>query len=192
MNAVEIYCETKDFMEVVRRTGKPAFRVHIELLKAGVLQVKDKVKYGSKAQRLGGQAEELFQRLVPEAVDVNSFYRRNNPRYDFVYKGLKIDIKYAGLRAVKKDGWGNPTDWGFWGARLNDAADINIIFCEQKQGAELNGCYILVVPVAFVKCENFAVYQGSKRFKNFNVAQDELIEVLDAYAQASEGDGDKK
>ena len=91
MDIVDIYLECNDFKEAVRRSGLPAYVAHIKLLGSGVLKIRDRIEYGSRAGMLGAKAEELFQKYVPTAIDANKLYRMNNPGFDFEYKGLTID-----------------------------------------------------------------------------------------------------
>lgn len=169
---VDIYLETNDFMEVVRQTGLPAFKVHMVLLQHGVLAINDKIRYGSRAQKLGGQAEELFQRLVPKAVDSNKFYKVNTPVYDFVLGQLKINVKYSSYR---KD--------GRWGFDFRKKPEMGVLFLEREKGVELNDPYILVIPESFIQIkEMLSISKSSLFFNNFVVKQDNLAQVLDDYA----------
>lgn len=68
---VEIYRETQDFERCVRESGLSTFMVQLILAKAGLISIKDKIKYGTNYQKLGGMAEQEFQRLVPGALDFN-------------------------------------------------------------------------------------------------------------------------
>lgn len=71
MDIVDIYKDCGDFYKAVELSGLSLKVAHIKLMKAGILKIQDKIKYGSKATALGGKAEELFQKLVPEAIDAN-------------------------------------------------------------------------------------------------------------------------
>ena len=92
---VDIYRETGDFHHSVKESGLSPLMAHIKLMKAGVLKIQDKIKYGSESARLGGKAEEYFQKLVPGAVDANKYWQVNNPKYDFMYKNITIDVKFS-------------------------------------------------------------------------------------------------
>ena len=39
---------------------------------------------------MGGKAEALFQKLVPEAIDANKYWKKNNPVFDFNYKEMTV------------------------------------------------------------------------------------------------------
>lgn len=169
---VDIYLETNDFMEVVRQTGLPAFKVHMVLLHHGLLTIKDKVRYGSRAQKLGGEAEVLFQRLVPNAVDANKFYKFNTPVYDFVLGQLKINVKYSSCR---KD--------GRWGFDFRKKPEMGVLFLERKKGTALDNPYILVVPEGFIQVKGtLSISKSSIFFNNFVTDQDDLREILEEYA----------
>ncbi|WP_386696745.1 riboflavin synthase subunit alpha [Lonepinella sp. MS14436] len=53
--------------------------------------------YKNRANSLsvGDIGEELFRKLVPEAVDMNVFVGENNPRFDFIVNEKTIDVKTA-------------------------------------------------------------------------------------------------
>ena len=101
---IEIYMECGDFYESVRKSGLPILTAHKILLRSGILKIQDKIKYGSEAGKKGGEAEEYFQKLVPEAIDANKYWKKNNPIFDFNFKGLNIDVKYSSItvRSEKK------------------------------------------------------------------------------------------
>lgn len=92
---VEIYRECGNFYEAVQKSGLPILVAHKILLTSGLLKIQDKIKYGGRSTRLGGEAEEYFQKLVPEAIDANKYWQKNNPVFDFCLNGLYIDVKYS-------------------------------------------------------------------------------------------------
>ncbi len=55
---VDIYMECGDFHAAVKQSGLPIHVAHLKLLKSGCLKIQDKIRYGSKGAKLGGQAEE--------------------------------------------------------------------------------------------------------------------------------------
>lgn len=89
---VELYLATGDFHEAVKQSGLPIHIAHLKLIKSGCLTIQDKIQYGSRSARLGGLAEDLFQKYVPEATDANKYFQKNNPIYDFWFDGLTIDV----------------------------------------------------------------------------------------------------
>ena len=96
---VDIYLETGDFHKAVKMSGLPIHVAHLKLLKSGCLKIQDKINFGSGAAKMGGMAEELFQKYVREAPEANKYFKKNNPVYDFWFDGLMKD--YVQLR---KDG----------------------------------------------------------------------------------------
>ena len=88
VDIVEIYLETGDFHEAVKQSGLPTHIAHLKLIKSGCLKIQDKIQYGSRTAKLGGMAEELFQKYVPDATDANKYFKKNNPVYDFWLDGL--------------------------------------------------------------------------------------------------------
>ena len=51
-DVVDIYLETGDFHESVKRSGLPIHIAHLKLLKSGVLKIQDKIQYGSRGAKL--------------------------------------------------------------------------------------------------------------------------------------------
>ena len=74
---VDIYLETGDFHKAVKMSGLPIHVAHLKLLKSGCLKIQDKINFGSGAAKMGGRAEEEFQRLVPDAIDANKMLAAN-------------------------------------------------------------------------------------------------------------------
>ncbi len=179
----DIYQKTHDFMECVRQTGLPAFRVHIILAHAGMLSIHDKVNYGTGRQRMGGKAEEYFQKLMPEAVDQNRYYRFNNPDFDFVYRGITIDIKYGGISKAAKPG--KPT----WHIRLSGKQEITIAFLERAPGTKLDNPYCLFIPHAFVRVKsNAAITKTHPLWTGCRIECGDLKKVMDEYADICESE----
>ena len=111
---IEIYKETKDFKKAVMLSGLPPLQAHIKLLSSGVLELKDKIRYSSRTGQLGAQAEELFEKMMPEAVNANRVIKKNNENFDFLYGKLKIDVKYSSIsrdRRTKRSLSGKLCKW---------------------------------------------------------------------------------
>lgn len=180
---IDLYVETNDFHEVKRQSGLPPYLVHIILTQAGVLKIQDKIKYGNKPQKLGGEAEALFQKLVPEAIDANRQFQKNNPVYDFVYRNLTIDIKYSSAHTRKA----YQTDTISWQLRAQGNQDIIVAFLEREKGAELNEPYILLIPMNFVDVKkDLHISKSGVWFNEFQVKADDLEMILDSYADLLE------
>ena len=129
---VEIYKECGNFHQAVKESGLPTLVAHIKLLSSGVLKIQDKIKYGSESARLGGKAEEYFQKLVPEAVDANKYWRVNNPKYDFMYKNITIDVKFSSCYKSRRS---KESKARHWTARCNGRADLYVIFLENEKNS---------------------------------------------------------
>lgn len=173
---VEIYEKTHSFQQVMNHTAMPAYKVHIILARAGVLRIQDKIRYGTKAQRLGGQAEKLFAKLVPGAVDVNEFYRRNNPVYDFMYGKMTIDVKYSSLGIHKNR--------EVWWVNVKGGQDLTVAFLESQRKSGLKAPYILLIPSGFVTVKrNATIGRNTPLFKDFTVPASQLKDAIHDYSQ---------
>ena len=186
---VEIYKECGNFHQTVKESGLPALVAHVKLLSSGVLKIQDKIKYGSESARLGGKAEELFQKLVPEAVDANKYWQRNNPKYDFMYKNMTIDIKFSSCYKSRKNKESNARHWT---ARCNGTENLYVIFLENEKNTDeekkLENPYILLIPNGFLHIKkNKHFTKSSVFFTDFQVKKENLKEMLDEYAGALEG-----
>ena len=183
---VEIYKECGNFHQAVKESGLPALVAHVKLLSSGVLKIQDKIKYGSESAKLGGKAEELFQKLVPEAVDANKYWQQNNPKYDFMYKNMTIDVKFSSYLKSRKNENSNAR---YWAARCNGSANLYVIFLENEKNIDedkkLENPYILLIPNGFLNTRQKKHFtKGSVFFTDFQVKKDELNTMLDEYAGA--------
>ena len=153
VDIVEIYLETGDFHEAVKQSGLPTHIAHLKLIKSGCLKIQDKIQYGSRTAKLGGMAEELFQKYVPDATDANKYFKKNNPVYDFWLDGLTIDVKYSSLYKRKN---GNSHHW------------------------QLN---ILLIPMQFIEEQKeLHISQSGRWINDFQVESEELQPLLKDYA----------
>lgn len=180
---VDLYLKNNDFYEVKQKSGLPPYLVHIILTQAGVLKIQDKIQYGNKSQKLGGEAEALFQELVPEAIDANRQFQKNNPVYDFVYRDLTIDVKYSSAHTRKC----YKTDTINWQVNAKGSQDIIVAFLEREKGTELNDPYILLIPMNFVDVKkDLHISKSGVWFNEFQVKADDLEMILDSYADLLE------
>lgn len=179
-NVVETYMQCGDFHTAVKRSGLPIKVAYLELMKSGCMKIQDKIKFGSKGARLGGQAEELFQKLVPEAIDANRYFKKNNPVYDFILQDLTIDVKYSSLRKDPR----STTGRGYWGIRATGNQDFIVAFLERNEGTQLEDPYILCLPMAFVSVKStLNVTFSSPFFKEFMLEPEELSPYLKEFAE---------
>lgn len=176
---IKIYEATGDFMATVRKTGMKTFIVHKILLFNKKMTLEDKVKLTQGAQKHGAEAELLFQKMVPDAVPVNEI-KVNNPYYDFVYKGITIDVKYCG---VTKESTEADNHWKF-GTSRKQKADFYFVFAEFEKGQVFDDCFMLLIPSTFITQKSTVNFrERSEIFKNFLIYEEELIETLDMYAE---------
>lgn len=175
---VDIYLETGDFHEAVKQSGLSTHIAHLKLIKSGCLKIQDKIQYGSRTAKLGGMAEELFQKYVPEATDANKYFKKNNPVYDFWFDGLTIDVKYSSLHKKKN---GNSQHWQF---RTNGSQDFIVAFLERESGLELDRPNILLIPMQFIEAKiELHISQSGPWFQDFKVEPEELQPLLKDYVQ---------
>ncbi|MBO4108824.1 hypothetical protein J5583_01305 [Streptococcus suis] len=177
IDIVEIYLECGDFYEAVQRSGLPTHLAHLQLIKSGCLKIQDKIDYGSRTAKLGGMAEALFQKYVPEATDANKYFKKNNPVYDFWFQGLTIDVKYSSLHQKKN---GNSYHWQ---VRTKGTQDIIVAFLERESGKELENPIILLLPMQFIdKKIELHISPSGRWFNAFQVQPEELQPLLREYA----------
>ncbi|EGY52026.1 hypothetical protein [Neisseria shayeganii] len=60
---------------------------------AGCLRITEAAIINSTSGEIGRMGERIFQKHLPEAVNTNLSIRHNNPCFDFILNGAKIDIK---------------------------------------------------------------------------------------------------
>ncbi|UTC62569.1 hypothetical protein E4O05_01245 [Treponema sp. OMZ 787] len=171
---VEIYKETKDFKKAVILSGLPTLQAHIKLLSSGVLELKDKIRYSSKSGQLGAKAEEMFQKLMPEAVNANRVIKKNNENFDFLYGNLTINVKYSSIGNSK-----NRTP-SYKISRMK-GCDLVVAFLERKRGAELNNPIIAIFPEAFIDVNQFTLGVDSEKLKSFIVEEKDLAGTIKQY-----------
>lgn len=137
------------------------------------------INYTTRAQSLGGCAEELFQELVPEAINANESIRINNPDFDFIYKNLTIDVKYSSARKRKE------THSEHWSVRSSGSMDLIVAFLEKEIGSELDNPYIIIIPKKLFPKEKLEIHKNGKYRKMF-VDKSDLIATLDSYQTLKE------
>ena len=148
-----------------------------------MLKIRDRIEYGNRAGMLGAKAEELFQKYVPTAIDANSLYRRNNPGFDFEYKGLTIDVKYSSLRNNSK------APHRQWGIRCKGDRDFIVAFLEREPNSELDDPIILIIPygmLSFLAENTLHFFENNEIFLTYQVLPEQLREILEEYANLKE------
>ncbi|MCO5477950.1 hypothetical protein NG891_14470 [Enterococcus gallinarum] len=167
-----------DFPLTQNETQLPAFRLQILLAKAGVLKIQDKINYGSKAQKLGGLAEQRFQELVPKAVDANRVFKKNNPCFDFVVDQFTIDVKYSSLHV-------NNNRSAYWKIRVTGDQDCIVAFLESENEKGMTDPYILFLPMAFIDETQTHIHisKGCVWAHEFRIEATELASIVAEYAE---------
>lgn len=92
-SVIEAYQHLGSIKGVCAETGAPPYNVYLWLRMAKLLKPADKQNYGTPASRLGGKAEDEFQRLVPFAMSTNKHLQMNCPSFDFDIYGITVDVK---------------------------------------------------------------------------------------------------
>lgn len=176
---VDIYMECGNFHQAVKRSGLPIHIAHLKLLKSGCLKIQDKITFGSKGAKLGGKAEELFQKLVPDAIDANKYFQKNNPVYDFCVKSLTIDVKYSSVRTDKRN------NTHYWDVHSSGDQDFLCLFLESEKGKELSDPIILLIPMSFVDSQvtKLHISRNGAFMKEFRVEPEELQPLLNDYSE---------
>ena len=176
---IDVYKKTQNFNKTVNLTEMPIPVVFYVLKSQNLLTSLDKINYGSESATLGGEAEKMFQKLVPEAIDANRYIRVNNPEYDFLYKDLTIDVKYSG-KLIRKN-------TQYWNVRTDGKQDIIVIFLERERESKIKNPCILFIPTMFITTKShITVSENGKYFKNFLVESEDLEKLLDEYAELRE------
>jgi len=144
------------------------------------MKIRDKIEFGTRAQRLGGMAEAKFQEMVPDAIDANRMWKQNNPAFDFCVRGITVDVKYSSMRESR----------GKWCFDVsNRCPDLYCVFCEKKEGAGMDEFYLLLIPAGLVQAtSNLTISRSGVWFEQFQVDEKQLNDVLDAYAEIARGE----
>ena len=96
--------ETASLKAAAASAGLDLYQGYIVAQQHKVLRLHDAVVHNSNGASIGTIGEELFSRLLPEAVDVNLDISMHNPNYDFLLGKLRIDIKTsAGINPRGRD-----------------------------------------------------------------------------------------
>lgn len=172
--AEQIFMSNNDFQKTVMESKIPAYILFMHFLKRGLINKNSHIEFASENMKKGIAAEKLFQKIVPEAVDINSNFKMNNPDYDFTYNGLTIDVKYSSLLERRGCEY-----WNF----KNSKADVIIAFLEREKESELNDPYILFIPMGIVVgVKKFHITKSGNYFNNFQIQKDKCSEMLKSYA----------
>ena len=156
--------------------------LYYHLSKAGHPVTGDKEQYGSSSDKFAHKAEELFQKLVPSATDMNE--GKFQAKVDFKIGDTYVDVKASS----KKDGYkNNPRKkaayrWAFSCTVQENLADYMVCFCYEGSSCEETGDveYILLIPKEFYKNkQSFSVSCRKSKWYDFQVTQKELTEFFE-------------
>lgn len=137
------------------------------------------INYTTRAQSLGGGAEALFQKMVPEAINANESFRINNPDFDFIYKKITIDVKYSSAHKRKE------THSIHWSVRSSGNMDLIVGFLEKEIGSELDEPYIIIIPKKLCPKEKIEIHKNGK-YREMFVDESNLIATLNSYQMLKE------
>ena len=65
---VDIYLETGDFHEAVKRSGLPTHIAHLKLIQSGCLKIQDKIQYGLLLLKTQERLSTKFVKFVQDGV----------------------------------------------------------------------------------------------------------------------------
>ena len=135
------------------------------------------VGYVTRPTMLGGQAERRFQYLIPDAINANEKIKINNPDYDFLYNGLKIDVKYssASRRLDQKS--------TIWSIRTYGQSDLIVAFLERERGSELEDPLVIVIPTSLAHPRKKIEVHPNGKWWKLVIEEDDLSDMLEEYAR---------
>ncbi|MCL2656868.1 MAG: hypothetical protein FWD62_05490 [Betaproteobacteria bacterium] len=90
---LESYGRIGNIKGVCAETGCSPYSVYIVLQKEKLLKERDRRNYGTATGLRGRDAEDEFQRLVPQAVNANKTIDQNMPSFDFMIGEITVDVK---------------------------------------------------------------------------------------------------
>lgn len=93
--SVEAYQRHKNLKLAANELGIAWQTLYVHLRKAGVAVTGDKTRYGSDTDRLAAKAEDMFEALVPGAVNHNR--EQWQPKVDFTVGAVAVDVKASRL-----------------------------------------------------------------------------------------------
>lgn len=175
-----------DVAQACAETNVKPWRALPWLQKSNLLQSSDRLVYGTAHQQYGRQAEIEFSRLVLDAIDCNENIRENNPAYDFVLEGLKIDVK-CGMPRGRRGEWSfNPERSSYKKRDRNRLhADVFVLFAMTGK-TFTDGYRLFLFPSAMVLDLTVVSITPDlpSRWWDFEIEPDELAEALHEMARA--------
>lgn len=144
---LDAYAASGDMRAAAALAGMNMLTAFRLLKMSGAMLVSDRLKFGSDGQKMGALAEVEFQRLVPNARQMNT-NQNQHPGFDFLVGSNRIDVKASSvgsrgdwifpLRRRPADGYG--ADYyvlvaALIGQKLGGGYDLYIIPAEMVAGS---------------------------------------------------------
>lgn len=176
-----------DVAQACTETNVKPWRALPWLREANLLKGTDRLVYGTAQQKYGREAEIEFGRLVLDAIDCNENIRENNPAYDFVLNGLKVDVKCGMPR-------GRRGQWEFTPERSSEKKrggkkihpDAFVLFAMTGK-TFADGYLLFLFPASLVLGQTMVSITPDKpsRWWDFEIEPDELADALHEMARAA-------
>lgn len=155
--------------EATRQCDAPRFACLIWARDAGLAVPSEARRIACRNQRIGMRGEDIFQELVPKAMNMNASVVKNSPAYDFYYRGLTIDVKTSTYHS----------NWHF--AHLKPNCDFYCLIALNESSQAEHICLVpgFVFPEEGDKCLNVRRSTFDRRLGEFEVKPEELNSKLD-------------
>lgn len=159
--------------DVIADLKVPNYVAFIWAREAGCLNSLDAISIATHNQKVGVGGEALFEKLVPDAMNMNATIEKNHKGYDFDYKGIKIDVKTS---TINKTG-----GWFFRYDGKKSGADVYVMFALDESKVPNDNTIVLLLPTGLAPRNYISVRKSQiySRFKDFVVPQEKLQEMLD-------------
>lgn len=152
--------------------------VYVHLRKANVPVTGDKSRYGSDTDRLAAKGEAYFQSLVPIAEDQNK--KQFQPKFDFLVKGYRVDVKSSTLRKSHKDC--KVMRWAFCSKKQETEADFFVLLGYENH----RPAHIWLIPGEISrKYATISISTGAKgKWWDYEVNPADLLDFFNQLEQA--------
>lgn len=179
----ESYSRLKNLKLVEVETGIKWQTVYWHLKKEGVQVVGDKARYGSATHRLGVLGEQLFQRLVPNAVDNKHLKWQDSA--DFSVNGSSVDVKTARLCPAGKTPAGKSCSarWSYCNITQRDIADFFVLIALPDQGDDVEHIFLLPRELAASNTTISIPLTLKSKWADYLVSSEELSQFFSSDSQ---------
>lgn len=177
---ISLYSEYHNLKLVGHEMDIPWQTVYWWLKKEGVSVRGNKSKYGGLKDQIGLIGERVFKQTFPEAEDQNVL--QFQAKYDFLLKGLKIDVKTSFPRDMKSKGANVLYRWGFHTKTQRDA-DFIVGYCYDGDLENYELKKIFLIPNEFVKdIQTVSIpCKGRSKWYEFEITHEELVEFINSF-----------